>query len=72
MTKSSITQSSLSPKTLFYNLPMITKEELLNINICIAHAQNKKQQKPATYATEFNIILTANNLPNIVIPEDRY
>ncbi len=69
ITYSSITQSSLPPKTPFYNLPVISKGEL-KINICTAHAQNKNQQKPGTYATQFNKTLKANNPPNIIIPED--
>lgn len=51
-------------------MPEITKEELLKINICVAHAQGKNREKPGTYANELNKVLKANNLPNIIIPED--
>lgn len=51
-------------------MPEITKEELLKISICVAHAQCKNQDKPGTCAYELNRVLMANNLPNIIIPED--
>ncbi len=70
MTYSSFTQATIPSKMPSYSLPMITKEKLLKINICVAHAQNKKQQKHGTYAIELNKNLKANNLPNIIIPED--
>lgn len=53
-----------------YKMPEITKEDLLKINICVAHAQCKNREKPGTYAYELNKVLKANNLPNIIIPED--
>ncbi len=53
-----------------YIYPDITKEETLKINIlCVAHAHYKNLEKPGTYGEELNKVLTANNLPNIVIPE---
>ncbi len=52
------------------NIPVITKEEILKIHICVAHAQSKNQEKPGCYSYELNRILKANNLPNITIPDD--
>ncbi len=63
-------QTTLPPRMPTYKIPEITKEELLKINICIAHSQAKKQEKPGTYASELNKVLTANKLPNIIIPND--
>ena len=51
-------------------MPHITKEELLKINICVAHARSRDQDKPGTYSRELNRTLQANNLPTIIIPED--
>ncbi len=45
---------------------------MLKINICVAHANYKNQERPGTYASELNKVLRANNLPNIIIPEDTY
>ena len=50
--------------------PIVTKEEILKIHICAAHAQNQEQKKPGSYNYEFNRILKANNLPTIIIPPD--
>ena len=51
-------------------MPSVTKEELLKIHTCVAHAQNKEQIKPGTYKYELNRVLKANNLPTIIIPDD--
>ena len=51
-------------------MPQITKEELLKINICVAHAHGKDQKNPGTYAYELDRTLKANNLPQIIIPDD--
>ena len=56
-------------KTQYYTAPQITREETLKINICVAHAHYKNLENPGTYGEELNKILTANNLPNIIIPE---
>ncbi len=50
--------------------PIITKEEILKIHICAAHAQNQEQKKPGSYNYEFNRILKINNLPTIIIPPE--
>ncbi len=70
MTYSRITQATAPASLPNFNTPTITKEELLKINIRVAHAQFKNQEKPGTYKYELNRILKANNLPSIVIPDD--
>ncbi len=50
--------------------PIVTKEEILKIHTCVAHAQNKEQMNPGTYKYELNRVLKANNLPTIIIPDD--
>ncbi len=50
--------------------PIVTKEELLKIHICVAHAQSQNQITPGTYSSELNKVLKANNLPTIIIPEE--
>ncbi len=70
MTYSNIIQSTTLPKLPTYNLPQISKEELLKINICVAHAQIKNQEKPGSYTNELNKVLKANNLPDIIIPDE--
>ena len=52
------------------SVPMITKEELLKIHICITHAKMKEADHPGTYELELNRVLKANNLPSIIIPKD--
>ena len=59
-----ITQPQLSFQSL------ITREESLKINICVAHAHYKTLNNPGTYAEELNKTLTLNGLPNIKIPGD--
>lgn len=58
------------PQTLptFHSTPMITREDLLKIHTCIAHAQQADTQRPGIYELELNRALTLNNLPNIKIP----
>ena len=51
-------------------VPTVTKEEILEIHACVAHAQYKEQIKPGTYKYELNRVLKANNLPTIIIPDD--
>lgn len=73
--KQNLTYASISqvtPKVTMPNMkfPSITKEEILKIHICIAHAQGKDQKKPGTYKTELDKVLKANNLPTIIIPDD--
>lgn len=70
MTYANITQSNIPANMSCYNLPQISKEELLKIKICVAHAQCKNQEKPGSYAYELNRVLNANKLPTIVIPEE--
>ncbi|RUM28021.1 MAG: hypothetical protein DSY42_09145 [Aquifex sp.] len=53
-----------------FQTPTVTKEELLKIHICVAHAQNKDQITPGTYKSELNKMLKVNNLPTIIIPEE--
>ncbi len=50
--------------------PSITKEELLKINIYVAHAHYKTQENPGKYSEELNKILEANQLPTIIILEN--
>ena len=70
MTYSNICQKT-SPATIpNFQIPSITKEELLQINICVAHAKLKNQENPGSYSYELNRILKANNLPTIIIPEE--
>lgn len=45
-------------------LPTITKEELLKINICVAHPQNKNR-KATTYAYKLSRVLKVNNLTSM-------
>ena len=70
MTYSNVTQATIPTQMPKYNMPLITKEEILQIHACVAHAQNKNLQNPGTYAMELNRTLKANNLPTIIIPED--
>ncbi len=70
MTYSRITQATAPASLPIFNTPTIIKEELLKINICVAHAQFKNQEKPGTYKYELNRILKTNNLPSIAIPDD--
>ncbi len=70
MTYSDIAMTNLLPRMTSYHIPKITKEELLKIHICVAHAQVKNQETPGSYAMELNKALSANNLPNIIIPDD--
>lgn len=53
-----------------YKMPIITKEEIFKINICVAYEHNKNQVNPGCYKYELNWVLKANNLPNINIPKD--
>ncbi len=72
MTYSGVTQSqsviSTQPMPQQYQVPQITKEEILKINICVSHAHYANIANPGTYSDELNKVLTANNLPNIIIP----
>ncbi len=70
MTYTNITESNLPPKMTMYNIPKITKEEVLKIHICVAHAQVKNQERPGSYAVELNKVLRPNYLPNITIPDE--
>lgn len=45
--------------------------ELLKFHLCVAHAQFQNQERPGSYTHELNNILRANNLPNIIVPDDR-
>ena len=51
-------------------IPMIKKEELLKIHICVAHAQGRDQANPGIYSDELNRVLEENNLPKIKIPQE--
>ncbi len=72
MTYSGITQNQITNHNQImpqqYQVPQITKEEILKINICVAHAHYANLSNPGTYSQELNKVLTANNLPNIIIP----
>ncbi len=59
------TQSSVP----HYIYPDITKEETLKIHICVAHARYNNLEKLGSSGDELNKILTANNLPNQIIPD---
>ncbi len=63
------TNTSSQIKTQYYTVPQITRGETLKINICVAHAHYRNLENPGTYGEELNRILTANNLPNITIPD---
>ncbi len=69
MTHSNITQSFKPPKMPTFNIPQVTKEEVLKIHICLAHAQIRKGQDH-NYEVELNKVLKANNLPSITIPNE--
>ncbi len=73
MTFSDITriQSNFPSQTLkpFHTYTEITREETLKINICVAHAHYRNLENPGTYGEKLYIVLTANGLPNIVIPD---
>ena len=56
-------------KTPYYSMPQITREEVLIINIGVAHAHYRNLENSGTYSEELNRFLTANKLPNVVIPE---
>ncbi len=47
-------------------MPVVTKEELLNIHICIAHAHQKDVENPGTYGEELNKVLVGIGLPKII------
>ena len=70
MTYANITQSNIPANISHHNFPQISKEELLKMNICVAHARCKNQEKPGSYAYELSRVLKANKLPTIVIPEE--
>ncbi len=70
MTYSNITQATIPLKMPTYNLPQISKEELLKINICVVHAQIKNQEKPGSYPNELIKVLKANNISNIIISDE--
>ncbi len=53
-----------------YNTPVVTREEILKINICVAHARMRETDHPGSYETELNKILKLNNLPTIKVPQD--
>lgn len=73
MTYSSITrvQSNIltQTKSTYYSIPQMTNEEVLKINICVAHVHYKNLENPGNYSVELNKMLTVNNLPNIIIPD---
>ncbi len=72
MTYSGVAQSQSiipnQPMPQQFQVPQITKEEILKINICVSHAHYANIANPGTYSDELNKVLTANNLPNIIIP----
>ncbi len=70
MTYTNITEFNLPPKMTMYNIPKITKEEVLKIYIGVAHAQVKNQERQGSYAVELNKVVRENNLPNITIPDE--
>lgn len=72
MTYAGITRSGNNPIPTNVQpiIPQITKEEVLKINICVSHARSKNIENPGCYSEELNKILKANNLPNIIIPEE--
>ncbi len=73
MTYANITQSvPSSANKIIPQTPIVTKEEILKIHTCVAHAENQDQKKPGTYKYELNRVLKANNLPTIIIPDDEH
>ena len=67
MSYASITQTTPPATMPSYTTPLVTKEEILKIHLCVAHAQNKDQKNPGTYKAELNKVLKANKLPTIII-----
>ncbi len=63
-------QRGTQPTTGLWNVPAVTKEEMLKIHICVAHARMKDTDLPGSYETELNKILKLNNLPAIKVPKD--
>lgn len=53
-----------------YSPPIITREDTLKINICVAHAHYMNIDKPGSYEEELNKVLKLNNLPCIKIPSN--
>ena len=49
--------------------PTITREDMLKINICIAHAHRQDLLKPGSYEKELEQTLLLNELPTIKIPK---
>ena len=71
MSYAAISQTTSSENKMpSFQTPIVTREELLKIHICVAHAQNQNQITPGTYSSVLNKTLKANNLPTIIIPED--
>lgn len=54
MTYSNITVPNVPPKMSTYNIPKITKDEVLKIHICVADAQFTNQEWLGSYADELN------------------
>lgn len=61
-----VTQTQIPPRPTLN----ITREDSLKINICIVHSHYRNIENPDIYSQEPYKILTANNLPNIIIPDE--
>ena len=70
MTYSSISQANIPPQMSIHRSPeaLVTREDLLKMNICVAIAETKNKENPGTFATILNKTLSENNLPTIVVP----
>ena len=70
MSYACVTQTTPPATMPSYTTPLVTKEEILKIHLCVVHAQNKDQKNPGTYKAELNKVLKANKLPTIIIPDE--
>ncbi len=53
-----------------FQTPLVTRDEILQIYICVTHAENANPKNPGTYKYELNKLLKANKLPTIKFPDD--
>lgn len=58
-----------TPRMPYIKAPESTKEESLNINICVAHAHQKNTEKPRSHVEKLNQMLPAHNFPILIIPD---
>ncbi len=53
-----------------FQTPLVSREEVLKIYTCVAHAENANLKNPGSYKNELNKLLKANTLPTIKFPDD--